>query len=189
MSAELVELRQRRRTQGGWIQTATGGQFWPMDTHQSEISILDIARSLSKLCRFNGHCKGFYSVAQHSVLVSHQCDPADAMWGLLHDAPEAYLADVPTPLKNVLHGYRDAERAIMREICRKFNLPEQMPQSVRVADERMLATEKRDLMLPEPAPWPELPEPYLFSFELLKPGDAARLFEARFVTLRGEVAR
>ena len=80
---------------GSWLQTYTGIQFWPLDPRPEEIDIQDIAHALSLLCRFNGHCQRFYSVAEHSVHVSTILAPEFGLWGLLHDAAEAYLSDIP----------------------------------------------------------------------------------------------
>ena len=71
-----------------WIQTYTGKQYAYFECGPEQICIEDIARALSNLCRFTGHCKKFYSVAQHSVLVSHRTK--NPFLGLMHDADEAY---------------------------------------------------------------------------------------------------
>ena len=76
---------------GDWIQTYLGIQFWPLDPRPEEVMLFDIAHSLSNMCRFTGHCREFYSVAQHSVIVSQNVPREDAAWGLLHDASEAYM--------------------------------------------------------------------------------------------------
>jgi hypothetical protein len=100
------------------------------------------------LCRFNGHTKKFYSVAQHSVIVSYICEPEDALWGLLHDAPEAYLIDIPKPLKILpeLRALVEVENKVQEVICSHFGLPLKEPASVRHADQCALYTEKRDVM-------------------------------------------
>jgi len=67
-----------------WIATASGRKMFPLDPRAEDIAIEDIAKALSQLCRFTGHCRSFYSVAEHCLRVSHACDPADALWGLLH---------------------------------------------------------------------------------------------------------
>jgi uncharacterized protein len=84
---------------GDWIQTYTGKQFWPLSPLPEDIVIEDIAHALSMQCRFGGHVRTFYSVAQHSVHVSLLVEPQYALWGLLHDAAEAYLVDLPRPIK------------------------------------------------------------------------------------------
>lgn len=138
---------------GDWLQTFTGVQFWPCDPLPGEIFIEDIAHSLARQCRFGGHCNPFYSVAEHSVRASYLVDKDYALWALLHDASEAYLIDIPRPVKSHLHGYRAIEDGLMAAVCERFGLPREMPFPVKRADETMLVTEQRDLMAPQPAPW------------------------------------
>jgi len=140
---------------GDWCQTFSGVQFWPLDPRPEEIRIEDIAHALSLKCRFNGHCRIFHSVAAHSVWVSEKCDAPDALWGLLHDAAEAYLVDMPRPVKRCpeFAFYRELEDRTQRIICQKFGLSLDEPASVKLADARMLITEKRDIMGPPPAAW------------------------------------
>ena len=125
-----------------WIQTYSGGKFFPLSPESEGITIEDIAHALSNLCRFAGHVKRFYSVAQHSVLVSHYCDPIDALVGLLHDASEAYLLDMPRPLKKsgYFEAYLEAEDRLMRVIEKKFGI-QPMTESVHRADMRVFAAE------------------------------------------------
>src|SRR5690242_11754504 len=93
------DLSSRQPRRGDWMQTYTGRRFWPLDPRVDDIDIGDIAHHLSLVCRFAGACREFYSVAQHCVGVSYVCDPKDALWGLLHDAAEAYVGDMVRPLK------------------------------------------------------------------------------------------
>ena len=79
---------------GDWMQTYTGERFWPLDPRIEDIHIRDISMALGKLCRYGGHTIFFYSVAEHSVLVSEYVPEEYALWGLLHDASEAYLSDI-----------------------------------------------------------------------------------------------
>src|SRR5580692_700756 len=116
---------------GDWIQTATGRQFWPMDPRPDEIFIDDIAHALSMLCRFGGHCLRFYSVAEHSVLLSRVAPQKHKLWALLHDASEAYLVDVPRPIKPMLVGYKAAEEKIQRAIAVRFNLHFGIPEDIK----------------------------------------------------------
>jgi hypothetical protein len=122
---------------------------------EDDIDINDIAHSLSLICRFNGHCKEFYSVAQHSVYVSllleetekylSEPKPNLCIWGLLHDAPEAYLGDIPSPIKSAERKY--TEKRLLEVISKKLKLPKiDRMDLVHHADMVMLSTEKIDLM-------------------------------------------
>lgn len=141
-------VRPTRR--GHWMTTYTGNLFWPMDPKLSEISIEDIAHALSNLCRFGGHCRSFYSVAQHSVLVSERLTLIEEKrWGLLHDASEAYMQDLVPAIKMWLHDYKNYERELQDSIFEKFGLLRPAPiDAIKKADLEVLATEARDLMPP-----------------------------------------
>ncbi len=165
-----------------WVQTYSGVRFTPLNPNVASIVIQDIAHSLSMQCRFGGHSRDFYSVAQHSVLVSYLCDSKDALWGLLHDAPEAYLLDVPSPLKvsPTFEGYREHEKKMQSAICTRFGLEDEEPKSVKVADKMMLATEARDLLPFIRKDWLYPIPPIPFKIEPLSQKDAEMLFLNRF---------
>ena len=135
--------------------TYTGKHVHALCPSPEEIDIDDIAHSLSQMCRFLGHTDGFHSIAQHSVLVSELVPRQDALWGLLHDASEAYLCDLPAPIKREpeMSFYRIAEDRLMLAVCQKFGLPPQMPQSVMAADKIILATEFRDVTTVDDLDW------------------------------------
>src|SRR5688572_25823546 len=102
---------------GDWMQTFTGRKFWPVDPRSNEIFIEDIAHSLSMMCRFLGHCSKFYSVAEHCVRASwwvadRRGSYLDQLAALLHDAGEAYVVDVPRPIKPYLSNYKELEHNI-----------------------------------------------------------------------------
>lgn len=155
---------------GDWMQTFTGRQFWPLDPRPEEIDLVDIAHSLAMQVRFTGHAPSPYTIAQHSVLVSRRAEaltiPGEdprrmGLWGLLHDASEAYLVDVARPVKRFLANYQDIEAGVMRAVCKRFGLlPETMPPEVKRADDELLATEAKSR---RPAdwhlPWRPLPGP------------------------------
>lgn len=130
-----------------WITTFTGKKFHLFDPRPEEICIEDIAHSLSLQCRFTGHVKSFYSVAQHSVLVSRECRKFP-VWGLLHDAAEAYIGDMSAPLKHTseMAIFRETEARIMSAIAKRFNLTPEEPREVKTADRRLLLSEARDLL-------------------------------------------
>ncbi|MDB6443266.1 phosphohydrolase [Pseudomonas sp. 21TX0197] len=136
-----------------WILTQTGKRFdlFGMDT--DVIDPRDIAHSLAHLCRFNGHTREFYSVAQHSCLVADLVPAEHKLAALLHDATEAYIGDMVRPLKQWMCAYRDVEAWIWERICTRFSLDQDLPASVAQADLIALATERRDLMPSDPATW------------------------------------
>jgi len=126
------------------IRTISWRAFNPLEPDPECILIEDIARSLSNLCRYNGHVREFYSVAEHSYWVSHDVPLKDALWGLLHDASEAYLGDMMSPLKYhtpLGEQYRQIEAVVMGAVCQRFSLPPTMPPSVARADHAQLQRE------------------------------------------------
>lgn len=155
MLKKKSDVQEDKARVGGWIQTWSGKSFFPLDHRHAEIDINDIIHALSNQSRFAGHCTKFYSVAQHSVHVSHMCPDDSALWGLLHDASEAYLCDIPSPLKRCpeFAFYRDAEKRLMNVICDVFGLEHDEPPVVKEADKRMLATEARDLTMTQGRGW------------------------------------
>ena len=141
---------------GDWIQTSKGHKFFPFDPRPEEIDIDDIAHALSMMCRFGGHPDRFYSVAEHSFHCSQIVPQEDALAALLHDASEAYLVDVPRPIKRFegMQSYRDAEAHLTKHILYRWNLDVVLPSSVKLADERMLAVEATTLFKSHPDNWP-----------------------------------
>lgn len=168
---------------GNWMQTYTGRQFWPMDPRASEVHLDDIAHALAHTCRFGGHCERFYSVAEHSVLVSLVVPPELALLGLLHDATEAYVLDVPRPIKPYLQGYKEIEFGVWRAIAAKFGLPVEMPQAIKDADNAVLLAEAEQIMKVHPAPWSVPGEPAPVQVVGWHPERAARFFRLRFAQL------
>lgn len=160
-----------------WIQTYSGKRFFPLMPRADDLDIADIAHSLSLLCRFNGHCRVFYSVAEHCVRVSERLPPELGRWGLLHDAAEAYLSDLPRPIKSKMPWFRQVEDRLLALIAERFELAWPMPTAVAEVDSRLLATEARDLMRPPPASWDLGVEPYP---EPITPWEAS-LAEQRFL--------
>jgi uncharacterized protein len=143
-----------------FIETFTGERFQPLVPDPTTIWVEDIAHSLSNQCRFTGHVREFYSVAEHCIRVSWLLQEWDQpeeiqLWGLMHDASEAYLGDWSTPLKMSAAGedYRVAEGRLQACICRRFGVHPVQPEIVRQADIVMLVTEARDLMPNKPEHW------------------------------------
>lgn len=174
-----------KRTDGGGLRSYTGKLVFPLDPREEDFDIIDIAHALSNLCRFGGHVKTFYSVAEHSVYVSYHTKPKEALVGLLHDASEAYLVDMPRPIKTYMPQYRDIEENLQRFISQKFGLTWPFPASVHTADNRILVSEMRDLMT-SVTPWPGMPKAYKDTIVGLAPKKAEKLFLARYDELTKE---
>ena len=152
------------KNRGDWCQMSTGRAVYPLDLRSEDVDPLDIAHSLSLMCRFNGHCKAFYSVAEHSLRVlkcvqDANLDLSVQQWALMHDAAEAYMTDIPRPIKRSISGWKEVEARIEEAISEKFGIPLPIPAAVKHADSTLLATEARDLMAPPPQAWEPLPDP------------------------------
>ena len=120
---------------GDWMQTNSGGRYYPMDPRPEDIEPRDIAHALSLLCRYGGHVDRFYSVAEHCVLMSEAVAPEHALYALLHVATEAYVVDVLF------------EALAWDAIANRFGLPTlALPEEVKDADNAILLTERNALM-------------------------------------------
>ena len=178
---------------GDWMQTYTGRQFWPMDPRLEDIHLDDIAHALALQCRFAGHSRTHYSVAQHSMHVyglvvrAGVTDPVVRLQALLHDAAEAYVVDMPTPIKRFMPEYRDIEDRLLRVIWEKFGIFDPMHEVVKKADVTALITERDVLHRRPPASWnvdgeqdDEMVKEMLFFAQLEHPMLA---IESRFKTI------
>lgn len=170
---------------GDWIQTATGRQFWPMDPRPDDVCIDDIAHALSLLCRFGGHCLRFYSVAEHCVLLARVAPPEFGLWALLHDASEAYLVDVPRPIKPFLVGYSEAEDKIMRAVAVRYRLHLGMPAIVKQLDRAILMDERQQNMAGTSFAWSTDGEPLGVELQFWSPEQARAEFLEAFAMLGG----
>jgi len=186
---------------GGYLQLHSGTRWDIENPTVSMVNILDIATSLSKQCRFAGHIEGespdgFYSVAEHSVYVSHEVEkkhPHDyelQMLGLLHDATEMILVDVPRPIKKYLTGYYELEAKTWKPIAQAFKLerfPDPLIKVILDADNAVLLAEKEQIV-PSKDPWEwakGLPVADV-KIQCMLPGEARLLFLDRFVELNNK---
>lgn len=136
-----------------WMETFTGKRFYPFAPAIEDICIEDIAHSLSMICRFGGHCKKFYSVAQHCCYVAEVIarNKPEAynqllLTALMHDAEEAYVGDIIRPIKRSYPKIMTAGKDIWQLIAFKFSLPSVLPDIVKWADNVMLKNEHTQLM-------------------------------------------
>jgi hypothetical protein len=182
---------------GPYLQTVSGRWLNPFDPDPAQIEIGDIARALANQCRFGGHCRTFYSVAQHSVHVSELVeqrggDVEDVFAALMHDAGEAYLGDMPHPIKHrspLGAAFREAENHLEQTIRERFGIRADVPE-LKPADRALLATERRALSS-ESWHWPELDgvEPVEFSLRAWSPDEAERAFTRRYDELQSRRGR
>jgi uncharacterized protein len=176
---------------GPYLQTVSGRWVNPFDPDPEQLDAGDIARALANLCRFGGHSRSFYSVAQHSVIVSRLVeertgDAQDAFAALMHDATEAYLGDMPHPLKHrspLGTAYKAAEDHLEQALRDRFNIKPDVPEIKRV-DKALLAAERRAFSA-ERWHWPELEgvEPLDVELAAWPPDEAARAFAERYAEL------
>lgn len=183
---DLAQQMVNDNTNGNWIQTFSCKKFYIENPKPEDICIEDIAHALSMICRFTGHTKEFYSVSTHSLYVSKMCSKENQLYGLLHDATEAYIQDLNRPVKRMtqLAGYREVEHNLHKVICNKFGLPETEPIEVKTVDTKMLATEALQFMAPLHKDWSKQGlEAFDIVIEAATPKVAKHLFLARFYEL------
>lgn len=184
------EFERRDEAIGPTIQLASGRYFSFAHPHRTPLSVEDTAHALGHLCRFTGHCKEFYSVAQHAVLVSLLVPPQYAFHALHHDDVEAVMGDVSSPLKKLLPEYKAMEKRIEAVILAQYGLPAEMPPEVKRADLVALRTEQRDLMHVDGGGWKSLDgiEPSAMKVVPLSPVEARELYLWRHNDLLSRLA-
>jgi hypothetical protein len=161
------------RNYNGVISTYLGGMFHPLKPREDEFNIFDIAHSASLTTRWCGHTRWGFNLAHHQVLVSRLAEQRAkekqrsgqtrfeksrsvivvAVWGLLHDGSESYIADLSRPVKSQMPQYYAVETELMRALCDWAGLPYEMPDEVKWADDVLLCSENRDLNRPTGIAW------------------------------------
>ena len=146
-----------------YITTYTGKHFDPVTPDKNLIDIRDIAHALSLICRGNGHVKTFFSVGQHCVNAAKEAilrgySDRVILACLIHDAGEAYLSDVPRPVKPSMPEYNQLEDRLLNMIYEKFlgsPLTEEEQRLVKSVDNDLLYYDLKELLnevLDVPAP-------------------------------------
>lgn len=162
----------------------SGASFDLLDPWNSEFTVEDIAHGLAHVCRYAGQCRSFYSVAEHSLLVSDVV-PELALEALMHDAAEAFLGDITRPLKQLLPEYKAIERDVGAAIFHRLGIDEARVSGVKAADLRVLAAEQQQIMPPGTNSWAAaagvVPAPIEVKF--LAPPMAKREFLDRYRAL------
>lgn len=146
-----------------YIETYSGKKFWFLDPTDDMFDIDDIAHALSLNCRYTGHCREFYSVAEHSLLCAaivlntiNDEDPDTlklALTALLHDASEAYVTDLASPLKAHMPEYKEIEDGVQKALATKYDLPYPFPDIIHDADRIALKFEAEKLMVSKGEGW------------------------------------
>ena len=153
------------------IRTSSGIYVNVVNPKPEMICIEDIAHALSMQPRFGGHLPVFYSVAQHSVLTCMLVDEPHRLSALLHDASEAYLLDIPSPVKKHLSNYKDIEHNLMTVIAEKFGFQWPLSDEVKKADQTMLEREWHEIMLEDSVTqlwdWRAAKQNFIKKFKLL----------------------
>ena len=171
-SSKTQDTRPEHEAGLGVIRTYTGININILDPKAEDVCIEDIAHALSQQCRFAGHTSRFYSVAEHSLLCSSMAPRRHALAALLHDASEAYLVDIPTPIKRLMPEYYKAEFRLMEVIAEKFGFTYPLAAEVDLIDKQLLQIEWESLMLSHAAPTilpNSIPGMFLERFDMLNP--------------------
>lgn len=168
-----------------WMETHAGKQLF-LPVTEEMLDIEDIAHALSLQCRYAGHTLVFYSVAEHCCLVSDYIwrqtkDKKHALGALLHDASEAYLVDIPKPIKPYLTNYKELEAQIEEVLAAKWGVEYPWTNLTKEADVRILLDERAQLFEWSGHDW-ELPvtEPLGVRIDKLSPQEAKAQFLERF---------
>jgi hypothetical protein len=135
------------------IRLFSGAMFDYNNPAACDVAIEDIAHAASQICRFAGHTKHFYSVAQHAVNASMIVAPGFEFDALMHDTAESFTNDIPTPLKVAVPMFKELELRIEAAMAAKFNFAFPLPAEVKLVDTQMLGFEKAALLPQDTSQW------------------------------------
>lgn len=173
-------------TQYGYLWLNNTQRISLFQPEESYMDIETIANALSHICRFTGQLNCFYSVAQHSVLVSHLVPIEFALTGLMHDATESFCTDLPKPIKQILPEYSVIEDRFWAPLADSYDLPRQLPECIHIADRIALITESRDMQNGDDwKTWAPDLQPLPWKIVAQLSSDAYRSFMERFNELTG----
>lgn len=192
--SRMVRAWQRRRLpvtgpedrRGGWIQTYSGHRFWPMDPRAEDVRLEDVAHHLAMRVRYMGAGRQFYSVGQHSVLLSQvvKGGPEVAYAALHADDPEYVLPDIPSPVKPFIPGWKFIEGACEQAVViEAFQVRREMLALVKPYDRRIVADEVASNLQPSLHPWKVRPEPLGIEVDPWSP----ELTESRYLARHHEL--
>lgn len=152
-----------------WIPTYTGKRFDFNKPEECQFTLSDIVWPLAKLCRFTGHCKRFYSVAEHSLNAAYFAPDELRYPVLVHDTAEAFLGDVSHPLKEMLPDYQAIEKRVEAAVFARLGLPNGLPPEYKTYDHRMLVTERKFLLTDQTTVWEDFKHLEPFNIEFMHP--------------------
>lgn len=157
------------------------GDFFDFDNPETfDYDIETIAHALSNICRYGGHSDKFYSVAEHSVLVSRVVPDHLRMCGLLHDASEAFVGDMPSPLKALCPDYREIEDRVQKAIALRYDLPYPFPPEIKYADKAVYKAERNQITSVSDQMWFTDIKPADVLVACMPPKDAKTFFLSTF---------
>lgn len=166
-----MDINTTARTHPNSIRTHSGKLLNLLDPQPDDIIITDIAHGLNNMPRFAGQCAVFYSVLSHSYSCSIFVEQGHELDALMHDASEAYLMDIPSPIKKLLPQYKQIEDRLMRVIAEKFGFTYPLPDAVKLVDRHMLRIEWDSLfshLTPPPPLLVATPDQFIKRFNMLK---------------------
>lgn len=157
-------------TRGPWIQLVNGQPFYPFAPNFEVVTIEVIAHALAYQCRYGGHAKKFYSVAEHCVLLARyirkqieaglfpelvtlQEQNAFIRETLLHDRDEAVFVDIQRPIKHSLPGYQTLGKIAADGLADQFCVPRTDNPFIKEIDRRICGDEYRQILNPCIEPW------------------------------------
>jgi hypothetical protein len=173
---------------GDWLQTYSGRRFWPFDPRPEDVCLEDVAHALAMQCRYGGHCRRFYSVAEHSVLMAYKAPEPLKRWALLHDGSEAYIQDMNRSIKKGFPAYKMVERPVQRAVYQHFGMdPDGEPPEIKTLDMRIVLDERAHNMTPTDDVWQDYDglEPLGAPIQFWDPQKAEEMFLRNFRILFG----
>lgn len=182
----LLKYSESSGDRGLNMELVSGKPFYPEYPREEDIDIRDVAHSLSMITRYGGQVRKYYSVGQHSVIVSRLVHPDNALEGLMHDAPEYALGDIIRPIKYKFKEFNELEGRTWKIFAKKYGMKEKIPNDVVTTDIRICYTERRDLMNHTgETDWGNEIEPHDFKIRAWGWRKSRRKFLSRFYQLNG----
>jgi uncharacterized protein len=174
-----------------WKQTFSGKQVDFINPDPEQLCIEDIAHALAHTCRYTGHTQYFYSTAEHSIILVNYIwsnlgySKQDQFTMLMHDAAEAFLGDISSPLKALLPDYKKIEKNFEKVLANKFGFEYPLPDRLKQLDKRIILDEVKYLFAESVGNWEHDDyEPLNVEIAGLSPDQAKRKFLYMFHNLK-----